>query len=162
MNNSQTHSQLVLFGSNAEPTAALHVFGSKAKTLCAIAKLGLPVPPGFAIAPELCRELADKAQQDLPNLIIEALQVLEKTTGKQLCGTTQPLFLTMRTSAAFSVPGTGDAVLNIGLNDETVEALAHESADARFAFDSYCRFIQNFAQVVMGDDPAAFEDILAL
>jgi pyruvate, orthophosphate dikinase len=70
--------------------------------------------------------------------------------------------LAIRSSAAVTVPGMGDAVLNIGLNDETVEELGHNSGDSKLAYDSYCRFIQNYAHVVMGDDPAAFEDVQAL
>ena len=136
--------------------------GSKAAMLCTMSVLGLPVPPGFAISPDLCRSIADKTQDFLPVEITDALQELERITGCLLEGTRKPLLLAIRSSSAVSVPGTGDAVLNIGFNDDTVEALAQYSGELRFAYDSYCRFIQNYAQVVMGDDPAAFEDVLAL
>jgi pyruvate, orthophosphate dikinase len=155
-------SELVAFGAGAPPVSAQTHFGTKARMLCSLSTLGLPVPAGFAMAPELCRDLADKAQTEPPVKVVEAVLYLEQFTGLRLGGPSAPLFLAMRTSSAITVPGTGDAILNIGLNDETVEVLASESTDLRFAYDSYCRFIQNFAQVVMGDDPAAFEDVLAL
>jgi pyruvate, orthophosphate dikinase len=155
-------SDLIAFGAGTQPMSAQTHFGTKARMLCSLSTLGLPVPAGFAIAPELCRDLADKAQTEPPAKVVEAIAYLEQLTGLRLGGPSSPLFLVMRTSSAITVPGTGDAILNIGLNDDTVEVLASESADLRFAYDSYCRFIQNFAQVVMGDDPAAFEDVLAL
>jgi pyruvate, orthophosphate dikinase len=155
-------SDLIAFGAGTPPVSAQTHFGTKARMLCSLSTLGLPVPAGFAIAPELCRELADKVQTEPPAKIVEAVVYLEQLTGLRLGGPSTPLFLVMRTSSAITVPGTGDAILNIGLNDDTVEVLASQSADLRFAYDSYCRFIQNFAQVVMGDDPAAFEDVLAL
>jgi pyruvate, orthophosphate dikinase len=79
-----------------------------------------------------------------------------------LGGTDAPLLLAVRSSSAAHVPGTGDAVLNIGYNDETVEAIARAAGDLRYAYETYCRFIQTYAQIVMGDDPAAFEDVAAL
>ncbi len=137
-------------------------FGAKARMLCALSSQGFPVPPGFVAGPDVCRALADKTLEDLPTVIVAALEELETSTGLKLVGASHPLFLVMRTSAPVTVPGTGDAILGLGLNDDTVEVLARETADLRFAYENYCRFIQNFAQVVMGDDPAAFEDVLAL
>jgi pyruvate, orthophosphate dikinase len=162
MDNIASLSSLIAFGAGGAPIAADAHFGAKAIMLSKLSNLGLPIPPGFAIAPDLCREFADKKQEVFPPKLFEAIYDLELATGTQLAGPAHPLFLAMRTSATVTVPGTGDAVLNIGLNDDTVEVLARESADLRFAYDSYCRFIQNFAQVVMGDDPAAFEDVLSL
>ena len=156
--------QIIEFGNGAAQHAmpsAAHM-GNKAAMLCAMSQLQLPVPAGFVIAPDLCRSLADKAHGQIPAPVAEALVALEAATGCELGGKQKPLLLAVRSSAAAIVPGTGDAVLNIGLNDDSVEALAHESGESRFAFDTYCRFIQNYAQVVMGDDPAAFEDVLAL
>ncbi len=153
---------LIVFGSGAPPQPTQPHFGSKANMQVVLSQLGLAVPAGFAIARDLCRDVADKSTDALPDEVEQALQDLQGMTGQNFGGSTRPLFLAMRTSAAVNVPGTGDAILNIGLNDATVEVLAHASTDLRFAFDSYCRFIQNFAQVVMGDDPAAFEDVLAL
>jgi pyruvate, orthophosphate dikinase len=136
--------------------------GLKARMLCTMAQLGLPVPMGFVASPALCKLIADKAQDGLPPAVLEALLSLEQNLGRSLGDARHPLLLAVRTSAATTVPGTGDAVLNVGFNDNTVEALAQECGDLRHAYDSYCRFIQNYAQVVMGDDPAAFEDVLAL
>ncbi len=155
---------IVHFGSGIPPSPipSANQLGSKAAMLCAMAVLGLPVPPGFAMGPELCRNLADKSQTGFPLAFAEALLSLEQSTGCGFGASRKPLLLAIRTSAAVSIPGTGDAVLNVGLNDDTVEALARDSGELRFAYDSYCRFIQNYAQVVMGDDPAAFEDVLAL
>jgi pyruvate, orthophosphate dikinase len=155
---------IVSFGSGmvlgATPSAA--AMGNKAAMLAGIAALGLPVPPGFVMRADLCRAVADKAADAVPPTVMEALHAIEQATGRKLGAPALPLFLALRASAAALVPGTGDAVLNLGLNDDTVEALARDSADLRFAYDAYCRFIQNYAQVVMGDDPAAFEDVLAL
>ena len=164
MTNSSALNSIIHFGTATPPAAVPSVnhMGSKAAMLCTMSLLGLPVPPGFAISPEICRIIADKSQDILPVEIADALLELERATGCLLEGTQKPLLLAIRSSSAVSVPGTGDAVLNIGLNDETVEALARYSGELRFAYDSYCRFIQNYAQVVMGDDPAAFEDVLAL
>jgi pyruvate, orthophosphate dikinase len=154
---------IVAFGAGAGPgdTLSADTLGLKAKVLCAAAQLGLPVPPGFVVMQELAREFADKNQSSTPVPIAVALAHLETATGLLLNGA-QPLLLAVRTSTVVSIPGTGEAVLNLGLNDDTVEALARNTADARYAYDSYCRFIQNYAQVVMGDDPSVFEDISAL
>ncbi len=160
-----TFSNLVVhFGTGAMPAEipSAQQMGSKAATLCIMSVLGLPVPPGFVMGPEVCRNFSDKTQQGIPSAVTDALAQLQDMTGNSLGASQKPMLLAVRSSAAVSVPGTGDAVLNIGLNDKTVEALAHESGELRFAYDSYCRFIQNYAQVVMGDDPAAFEDVLAL
>jgi pyruvate, orthophosphate dikinase len=155
---------IIHFGTGALPAEipAAHHMGSKAATLCTLSVLGLPVPPGFVMGPELCRNLVDKSQTGISVAVADALFMLQNETGNSLGASHKPMLLVVRSSAAVSVPGTGDAVLNVGLNDTTVEALAHESGELRFAYDSYCRFIQNYAQVVMGDDPAAFEDVLAL
>jgi pyruvate, orthophosphate dikinase len=164
MNNNIALNAIIHFGTTTPPAAvpAANHMGSKAAMLCTMSVLGLPVPPGFVISPEISRIIADKSQEILPIEIGDAVHELERATGCMLEGTQKPLLLAIRTSSAVSVPGTGDAVLNIGFNDETVEALARYSGELRYAYDSYCRFIQNYAQVVMGDDPAAFEDVLAL
>jgi pyruvate, orthophosphate dikinase len=137
-------------------------FGAKAKMLCHAAAIGLPVPAGFVMAPLMCRQLADKNNTVLPHDFSAALDDLQSATGRWLDAFDKPMLLAIRTSATAVIPGTGEAVLNIGLCDESVEALGREIADLRLAYDLYCRFIQNFAQVVMGDDPSVFEDVLAL
>jgi pyruvate, orthophosphate dikinase len=163
MTNVTLDSQIVAFGSGASPslTPSASIIGAKAAMLCAASLLGLPVPAGFVMVQDTCRLLADKNAKTEPEDVTSALEHLEAATGLKIDGT-KPLLLAIRISTAVSIPGTGDAILNVGLNDETVESLARETADARYAYDSYCRFIQNYAQVVMGDDPTAFEDISAL
>jgi pyruvate, orthophosphate dikinase len=159
--NTTTH--IFSFGPGAMRLAVppASVVGAKAAVLCEASVLGLPVPPGFVMTQSVSAALADKNNLEVPAAVVDALASLEAATGLIYNGA-KPLFLAVRTSTAVSIPGMGDAVLNLGLNDETVEALARETADARFAYDSYCRFIQNYAQVVMGDNPAVFEDISAL
>jgi pyruvate, orthophosphate dikinase len=161
--NPLSHS-IISFGFGAQPQAvpSASQMGNKAEMLCSMSVLGLPVPPGFVIGSDLCRVVADKAEVEIPLEVAQALVTLEQATGCALGGLQKPLLLAVRSSAAASIPGTGDAVLNLGLNDDTVEVLARESGELRFAYDNYCRFIQNYAQVVMGDDPAAFEDVLGL
>jgi pyruvate, orthophosphate dikinase len=155
---------VIHFGTGTPPVTvpSANQLGAKAAMLCTMSMLGLPVPPGFAVGPDLCHLTVDKTTDSFPMQVAAALVNLETTTGCALGGAAKPLLLAVRSSAAASIAGTGDAVLNIGLNDHTVEALAHESGELRYAYDCYCRFIQNYAQVVMGDDPAAFEDVLAL
>ena len=164
MTQNPSRNQIVHFGESAQAAAVLSTtgMGNKASMLCSMSALGLPVPSGFAVAPDLCRSMADKALEGTPAAVAEALVMLERATGCVLGDVEKPLLMAVRSSAAATVPGTGDAVLNVGLNDDTVEAVARASGELRFAYDSYCRFIQNYAQVVMGDDPAAFEDVLAL
>jgi pyruvate, orthophosphate dikinase len=155
--------QITAFGAGTAPTAIpeASLIGAKAAALGAASQLGLPVPSGFVMTQELCSQMADKSQAAWPSEAMHAIANLEAATGLEINGA-KPLLLAVRISTAVSIPGTGDAVLNVGLNDDTVEVLARETADARYAYESYCRFIQNFAQVVMGDDPAVFEDISAL
>jgi pyruvate, orthophosphate dikinase len=165
MMNHPTHSDAILhFGAGAAPAAvpALGRMGGKAAMLCNMSLAGLPVPSGFVMSPAMSRTAADKAAETIPVELASALVAIETATGCRLGGLHKPLLLALRSSAAIAVPGTGDAVLNVGLNDETVDVLARDYGELRFAYDCYCRFIQNYAQVVMGDDPAAFEDVLAL
>jgi pyruvate, orthophosphate dikinase len=164
MNHSTHIDAIVHFGEGAAPAVvpALSKMGGKAAMLCNMSLAGLPVPRGFAMSPGMSRAAADKTAEVIPVELAAALVAIETATDHQLGGLHKPLLLALRSSAAIAVPGTGDAVLNIGLNDETVEVLARDSGELRFAYDCYCRFIQNYAQVVMGDDPAAFEDVLAL
>jgi pyruvate, orthophosphate dikinase len=164
MDTKSTFVAIAHFGTGSKQTVApaVSVMGSKAHMICDMALIGLPVPSGFVMDPQTCKAAADKSTDELPDVVYAALAVLEQSTGCTLGGASEPLLLAIRSSVTVAVPGTGEAVLNIGLNDETTEVLARESGELRFAYDSYCRFIQNYAHVVMGDDPAAFEDVLAL
>ena len=158
MSKKPSHSLTVPLGA---ATVALSEVGSKANMLATMAKLGLPVPPGFVLTIEACRSLSAKSA-DLTAVIAAALKSLGEAEGKSLGDTKAPLLLSVRCSATVSSPGMAEAVLNLGLNDATADALAKQTGENRHAFECYRRFIQNYAHVVMGDDPAAFEDVLAL
>jgi len=147
-------------GSTPAPdTAAL---GAKAAKLCRLADLSLSVPAGFVLPVSACRGLGEGVKPELAAKIDEALAQLETATGRKLGDAERPLLLALRPSVPPGVPSAVEAVLNIGLNDVTADALAKESNDVRFAQECYRRFIQNYAHTVLGDDPAAFEDVLAL
>ncbi|HMN86474.1 MAG TPA: PEP/pyruvate-binding domain-containing protein, partial [Bauldia sp.] len=138
------------------------LLGGKGANLAEMASLGLPVPPGFTITTEVCTWFYanDRAYpDDLAGQVTEALGTLEKLTQKQFGGGDNPLLLSVRSGARASMPGMMDTVLNLGLNDETVKALA-AGADSRFAYDSYRRFIQMFSDVVLGIDHHHFEERL--
>ncbi len=152
--------ELILVAASQQAGAAQ--LGSKAAQLCALAKLGLSVPPAFVIPYAVVRRMHDGLPQTLPSLLQAGIEKLEAATGRTFGGLDKPLLLSARSSAAAQVPSSIDAVLNIGLNDTTAAALASESNDQRFAQECYRRFIQNYAHTVLGDDPAAFEDVLAL
>ena len=121
------------------------VAGGKGANLAEMASIGLPVPPGFTIATEEClKYLAGGADftEKLRSDVAAALNHVEKTVGKDFGDAADPLLVSVRSGAAISMPGMMDTVLNLGLNDETVQGLADTSGDARFAWDSYRRFIQ--------------------
>jgi pyruvate,orthophosphate dikinase len=152
--------QLCLLGTSTVADAG--ALGAKAAQLCGLAGLSLAVPPGFALAAETCRGLGEGVKPALAARLDDAIAQLEAATGRVFGGAEKPLLLAVRPSAPSGVPSAVEAVLNIGLNDVTAAALAQESNDVRFAHECYRRFIQNYAHTVLGDDPAAFEDVLAL
>ncbi len=152
------------FGKFKVATSHLNL-GQKGAALLNMARLGLPVPPGFVLGVEPCRLIAAGDEQAIANLKIEietALHQMAEETGCGLGDAKRLLLLAVRPSTPMALPGTLEAVLNLGLNDATVEGLAKSSGDPGFAHECYRRFIQNYAHVVMGDDPAAFEDLLNL
>ena len=138
------------------------LLGGKGANLAEMTGLGIPVPPGFIVTTAACVYYsANGAYPDgLKEEIENHLHALEKLTGKTLGDPAKPLLLSIRSGAVFSMPGMMDTVLNLGLNDETVEGLAKGTGNPRFAYDSYRRFISMFGDVVMGVDPQAFEDAL--
>ncbi|TCU19156.1 pyruvate, phosphate dikinase [Rhizobium sullae] len=148
----------------AEGRARDHdVLGGKGANLAEMCSLGLPVPPGFTIVADACSayyELGKRINAVLKDEIRRGLETIEKATGRQFGAKDRPLLLSVRSGARVSMPGMMDTVLNLGLNDETVQALGHDAGDARFAWDSYRRFIQMYADVVMGLDHEIFEEIL--
>ena len=139
------------------------LLGGKGANLAEMAKLGLPVPPGFTITTEVCRQFfaaGDKLPAQLHADVDAALAKIGETVGARLGDEQRPLLVSVRSGSRASMPGMMDTILNLGLNDKTVEGLALLTGDARFAFDSYRRFIQMYADVVLGVDHGMFEDIL--
>jgi pyruvate,orthophosphate dikinase len=139
------------------------VLGGKGANLAEMTNLGVPVPPGFIIAAPLCVAYLDT--QAIPHALRDevaaALSQLETTSGKRFGDPQNPLLVSVRSGAAVSMPGMMETILNLGLNDETVEGLAAASANPRFAFDSYRRFLQMYADVVLGVPISRFEQLLS-
>lgn len=147
----------------AEGSAAdVAILGGKGANLAEMSRIGLPVPPGFTITTDACnRALQDgEISQRVRSQVDGALRHCEMMSGKKFGAINNPLVVSVRSGARVSMPGMMDTVLNLGLNDATVEALSEQSGDARFAYDTYRRFIQMYATVVMGCDHGLFEDIL--
>src|SRR4051812_37086096 len=148
----------------AEGKAGLRdLLGGKGANLAEMANLGLPVPPGFTIPTSVCTYFYanDKTYpKELQSQVDTALDYIGKLTGKKFGDPANPLLVSVRSGARASMPGMMDTVLNLGLNDQTVEALASLSGDRRFAFDSYRRFITMYSDVVLGFEHHHFEEIL--
>ncbi len=139
------------------------LLGGKGFGLSEMTKLGIPVPPGFTITTEACKEFFIKGNKFLNELwsqVIEKLSELEQKTNKKFGDKENPLLVSVRSGAAISMPGMMDTVLNLGLNDETVKGLTKNTDNERFAFDSYRRFVQMFGNVVLGIEHSNFEDII--
>jgi pyruvate,orthophosphate dikinase len=140
-----------------------NLLGGKGANLAEMSNLGLPVPPGFTITTAVCTHFYDNKKsypKDLKKQVEKGLTHIAKITGKKFGDRKNPLLVSVRSGARASMPGMMDTVLNLGLNDETVEALAKNSNDRRFAYDSYRRFIQMYSDVVLGVDGHDFEEIL--
>jgi pyruvate,orthophosphate dikinase len=140
-----------------------NLLGGKGAGLAEMANLGLPVPPGFTITTELCTAYYAAAKtypKDLARQVDAALAEIGRITGRTFGDPVNPLLVSVRSGARASMPGMMDTVLNLGLNDVTVEALAKQSGDRRFAYDSYRRFITMYSDVVLGVEHHHFEEIL--
>ncbi len=140
-----------------------NLLGGKGANLAEMCSLGLPVPPGFTITTEMCNWYYANGRrypQEFETQLDAALDHIGKVTGSRFGDPAKLLLVSVRSGARASMPGMMDTVLNLGLNDETVEALAADSGDARFAYDSYRRFIQMYSNVVLGLDHEVFEEIL--
>ncbi|WP_336487189.1 pyruvate, phosphate dikinase [Methylobacterium nigriterrae] len=140
-----------------------NLLGGKGANLAEMSNLGLPVPPGFTITTEVCTYYYDHGKQYPPELkdqVQAALAQVGRLTGKTFGDAESPLLVSVRSGARASMPGMMDTVLNLGLNDETVEALARGAGDPRFAYDSYRRFITMYSNVVLGVEHHAFEEAL--
>jgi len=128
------------------------ILGGKGANLAEMINIGIPVPPGFTISTEVCKtfyDLGKRYPEELKDQVEAAMKMLEKETGKRLGDLVNPLLVSVRSGAAISMPGMMDTILNLGLNDRTVEALAKGTGNARFAYDSYRRFMQMFGDVVL-------------
>ncbi len=141
------------------------VTGGKGANLAEMASIGLPVPPGFTMTTEECLRYlgGDKTfSTEMRAEVARAVEHIERSVGKGFGDPKDPLLVSVRSGAAISMPGMMDTVLNLGLNDETVEGLAKVSEDERFAWDSYRRFVQMYSDVVLGLDHGLFEEALEI
>ena len=138
------------------------LLGGKGANLAEMTKLGLPVPPGFTITTEACREYLALGSEpgELRVQVTMALRQLEDNIGRRLGDRHDPLLVSVRSGAKFSMPGMMETVLNIGLNDASVKGLAEESGDERFAWDSYRRLLQMFGKTVLDMPGEVFSDAL--
>ena len=139
------------------------LLGGKGANLAEMASIGLPVPPGFTITTEVCTTFYANDRNypvDLEAQVQQALRRVEQASGRRFGDPDRPLLVSVRSGARVSMPGMMDTVLNLGLNDSTVEGLARDADDDRFAYDSYRRFIQMYGSVVLGIDHRRFEEII--
>jgi pyruvate,orthophosphate dikinase len=147
-----------------EGTAEMkNLLGGKGANLAEMTAIGLPVPPGFTLTTELCTEFYKNNRQyphEVQDQVKENLAKLEEAMGKTFGDPKNPLLLSVRSGGRVSMPGMMDTVLNLGLNDDAVQGLIEQSGDARFAYDSYRRFIQMYSNVVMGMNGEILEHIL--
>ena len=149
---------------HAEGNASMrNLLGGKGANLAEMNLLGMPVPPGFTITTEVCSEYTQYGKDEVVKLLSEdvknAINHVEKLTGKEFNNPANPLLVSVRSGARASMPGMMDTVLNLGMNDATVESLAKMSGNPRFAWDSYRRFVQMYGDVVLGMKPKSKTDI---
>ncbi len=144
------------------PMEMKDLLGGKGANLAEMTSvLGLPVPPGFTITTDACRAYLDGGwPTSLDAEVAKAVRKVEKTMGKRLGDPDDPLLVSVRSGAKFSMPGMMDTVLNLGLNDASVQGLAAQTGDARFAFDSYRRFIAMYGRIVLDLDGQPFDELL--
>jgi len=139
------------------------LLGGKGAGLSEMTRLKLPVPPGFTITTEVCNKYYDngrKLPKDVMPLVMKNIAKMEKKTGKKWNSTKNPLLVSVRSGAAISMPGMMDTILNLGLNEKTVEGFAKQTNNPRFSWDSYRRFIQLFGKVVFGVNDEKFDSVL--
>src|SRR2546429_2810605 len=160
---SKTPQSVYYFGDgHADGTGKMKpLLGGKGANLAEMTRIGLPVPPGFTITTEVCSYFYAHNRSYPPQLKAEvesALAKVEKSVGKKLGDKDRPLLVSVRSGARDSMPGMMDTILNLGMNDEVVEIVARKTGNARFAWDSYRRFLQMYGDVVMGVQKRAGED----
>ena len=138
------------------------LLGGKGANLAEMTNLGLPVPPGFTITTDACRAYLETGAvpADLADEIDKHVDLLQQKMGKKLGQADDPLLVSVRSGAAVSMPGMMETVLNVGLNDDSVNGLAHQSGNPRFAWDAYRRLIQMFGKTVLVMDGDVFEDAI--
>ncbi|MEZ4674954.1 MAG: PEP/pyruvate-binding domain-containing protein [Caldilineaceae bacterium] len=139
------------------------LLGGKGANLAEMTRLGIPVPPGFTVTTEACNAYLDHDHQFPPGMWdqeVAAMKTLEEQTAKRFGDATNPLLVSCRSGAKFSMPGMMDTVLNIGLNDATAKTMAELTGNPRFVYDSYRRLVQMFGSVVMGVPDEPFERII--
>lgn len=151
---------------SADGTAEMrNLLGGKGANLAEMSNLGLPVPSGFTMSTEVCTAYYDNDSNypsDLNEQVDAAIETIENSVGVKFGDKKSPLLVSVRSGARASMPGMMDTVLNLGLNDETVEGLAEQSGDRRFAYDSYRRFIQMYSDVVLEVEHHHFEELLEI
>ncbi|NLG32461.1 MAG: pyruvate, phosphate dikinase, partial [Syntrophomonadaceae bacterium] len=139
------------------------LLGGKGANLAEMTRIQLPVPPGFTITTEACREyitLGKEYPEGMLEQVLDAINWLEEKTGKVFGDKEIPLLVSVRSGAPISMPGMMDTILNLGLNDESVLGLAEQTDNERFAYDCYRRFIQMFSNVVLGIEHSAFDEVV--
>src|SRR5574344_2847049 len=140
-----------------------NLLGGKGANLAEMTNLGLPIPQGFTVTTEACTKYysdGKRIDEEIQTQIFTALSELEKIQGKKFGDNSDPLLVSVRSGARASMPGMMDTILNLGLNDVAVEGFATKTGNARFAYDSYRRFIQMYSDVVMEVPKSFFESIL--
>ncbi|MGZ4619704.1 MAG: PEP/pyruvate-binding domain-containing protein, partial [Frankiaceae bacterium] len=138
------------------------LLGGKGANLAEMTNLGIPVPAGFTITTEACKEYLNSGSEpaELRSQVVAGLVKIEKTMGKKLGDQDDPLLISVRSGAKFSMPGMMETVLNIGLNDRSVEGIARQSGSERFAWDSYRRLLQMFGKTVLSIEGKLFDEAL--
>ncbi len=155
------HKWVYLFEEGSGDNKSL--FGGKGAGLCEMTRAGLPVPPGLIVTTEACNAYYANNKQFPEGMweqVVEALAEIEKKVGKKFGGTENPLLVSVRSGAAFSMPGMMDTVLNLGLNEDTVQGLAEQTGDLRFALDAYRRFASLFGEIVLDVAHEKFERVM--
>ena len=140
-----------------------NILGGKGANLAQMAKLGLPVPPGFTISTQVCEYFYNNDKKIPKKIIIQTkkeIGVIEKITKKKFGDSSNPLLVSVRSGSRVSMPGMMDTILNLGLNDKTVNGLKNKTGNGRFAKDSYRRLIQMYANVVLGIESHFFEELI--
>ena len=140
-----------------------NLLGGKGANLAEMTNLGLPIPQGFTVTTEACTDYYTQGKQisdEIKEQIFAALKTVEEINGKKFGDAEDPLLVSVRSGARASMPGMMDTILNLGLNDVSVEGFAKKTGNPRFAYDSYRRFIQMFSDVVMEISKAKFERVL--